>query len=206
MYFLRLAKLRPVVSEVAMAAWSTTVVSGEEIHHVDRVLNVRQGEMCWILGTVYMDMPLKPNILDDITKDHWIAAPPPRTKYIDEKTDQIMLEDESGRLRLVGSILPTQNLVTGCVIAVMGSETHNGDFKVVNMIIPDLAPQPKLLGEMKKQGKKVALCSGLGFRGNVKEGYQTELLAEWLLGEIGDEEVCLSDARFMWEYLYRFCG
>lgn len=147
--------------------------------------------MCWILGTVYMDMPLKPNILDDITKDHWIAAPPARHKYTDPGKDQVMLEDDSGRLRLVGGILKTQNLVTGCVIAVMGSETHNGDFEVVDLIVPDLPPQPKLLGEMKKEGKgrKVALCSGLGFRGNVKEGYEAELLVEWLLGEIGDEEV-----------------
>lgn len=36
---------------------------------MDRVLDVRQGELCWVAGTVYMDMPLKPNILDDISKD-----------------------------------------------------------------------------------------------------------------------------------------
>lgn len=158
---------------------------------MDRVLDVRQGEMCWILGTVYMDMPLKPNILDDITKDHWIAAPPPREKYTEPGKDQTMLEDESGRLRLIGGILSTQNLVTGCVIAVMGSETHGGDFEVMDLIIPDLPPQQKLLGEVKKEGRrKVALCSGLGFRGNVNEGYEAELLVEWLLGEIGDQEVC----------------
>lgn len=157
---------------------------------MDRVLDVRQGEMCWILGTVYMDMPLKPNILDDITKDHWIAAPPPRDKYTEPGKDQTMLEDESGRLRLIGRILATQNLVTGCVIAVMGSETHGGDFEVVSLIIPDLPPQNKLPGKVKKSRRKVALCSGLGFRGNVNEGYEVELLAEWLLGEIGDREVC----------------
>jgi hypothetical protein len=36
---------------------------------VDRVLDVRQGELCWVAGTIYMDMPLKPNILDDLTKE-----------------------------------------------------------------------------------------------------------------------------------------
>ena len=39
------------------------------MRRVDRVLDVRQGELCWVAGTVYMDMPLKPNILDDISKD-----------------------------------------------------------------------------------------------------------------------------------------
>jgi hypothetical protein len=36
---------------------------------VDRVLDVRQGELCWVVGTVYMEMGLKPNILDDISKE-----------------------------------------------------------------------------------------------------------------------------------------
>ena len=39
------------------------------MRRVDRVLDVRQGDLCWVAGTVYMDMPLKPNILDDISKD-----------------------------------------------------------------------------------------------------------------------------------------
>lgn len=38
------------------------------MHKVDRVLDVRQGELVWVAGTVYMEMPLKPNILDDISK------------------------------------------------------------------------------------------------------------------------------------------
>ena len=44
-------------------------VAGEKVHPVERVLDVRQGELCWVIGTVYVDMPLKPNILDDISKD-----------------------------------------------------------------------------------------------------------------------------------------
>ena len=55
--------------------------------------------------TIYMDMPLKPNILNDITKDQFIISPPPRDKYVDMGLDQTMLEDESGRLRLTGGAL-----------------------------------------------------------------------------------------------------
>ena len=36
---------------------------------VERVLDVRQGELCWVVGTVYMEMAGKPNVLDDIEKD-----------------------------------------------------------------------------------------------------------------------------------------
>ena len=88
MYFLRLAKLKPVVEEIAAQEWGDMMVgfsrqlsdaqslrccrsqiAGESVRRVDRVLDVRQGDLCWVAGTVYMDMPLKPNILDDISKD-----------------------------------------------------------------------------------------------------------------------------------------
>jgi hypothetical protein len=36
---------------------------------VPRVLDVQKGQLCYVVGTVYMDMPLKPNILDDIARD-----------------------------------------------------------------------------------------------------------------------------------------
>jgi DNA polymerase delta subunit 2 len=69
MYFLRLTKLKPVVEKIAAEAWDGFQVAGEEVRKVERVLDVRQGQLCWVTGTCYMDMPLKPNILDDISKD-----------------------------------------------------------------------------------------------------------------------------------------
>lgn len=69
MYFLRLAKIKPAVEQVAASSWQGTVIGGEEVKRVERVLDVRQGDLCWVAGTVYMDMPLKPNILDDVSKD-----------------------------------------------------------------------------------------------------------------------------------------
>lgn len=69
MYFLRLAKIKPAVEEVAARAWQDTEIGGERAKRVDRVLDVRQGELCWVAGTVYMDMKLKPNILEDVSKD-----------------------------------------------------------------------------------------------------------------------------------------
>lgn len=69
MYFLRLTKIKPAVEEVASAAWEGTMIGGEEVKRVERVLDVRQGELCWVAGTVYMEMSLKPNILEDVSKD-----------------------------------------------------------------------------------------------------------------------------------------
>ncbi len=36
---------------------------------IPRVLDVDKGQLCLIIGTVYMDMPLKPNILENIGRD-----------------------------------------------------------------------------------------------------------------------------------------
>ena len=41
----------------------------EKPEYVERVLEVVKNKLCYIIGTVYMHMPLKPNVLDDIEKD-----------------------------------------------------------------------------------------------------------------------------------------
>lgn len=42
--------------------------SGNPVY-ISRVLDVIKGQLCYIVGTVYMEMPLKPNVLADIGKD-----------------------------------------------------------------------------------------------------------------------------------------
>ena len=214
MYFLRLTKLKPAVEGIAAEAWDGFQIAGETVQRVERVLDVRQGKLCWVAGTIYMEMPLKPNILDDISKDHWISAPPPRQKYLSPSgEDLMMLEDESGRLRLVGAPLSSEMLVTGCIVAVMGTENANGDFEVVDIKVPDLPPQserwhtldPPRNGTSRKKikldedededmdkippssGKKIAIVSGLGFSGTDSDySLEINLLTEYLLGEALD--------------------
>ncbi|KAF4585590.1 DNA polymerase delta small subunit [Ophiocordyceps camponoti-floridani] len=196
MYFLRLAKLRPVVDAVAAAAWKGTVIGGEEARRVDRVLDVRQGELCWVSGTVYMDMPLKPNILDDVSKDRWISAPVSTQRYYsDDDSDQMMLEDDSGRVRLVGDMARAVPLVTGCIIAVMGTENSSGEFEVIDVKFPDLAPQPErwtLSQKASSAGDKplIALVSGLSFSAaDSSHALELSLLRDFLLGEALAEPV-----------------
>lgn len=131
-------------------------------------------------------MPLKPNILDDITKDHFLIPPPPREKYVDMGLDQTMLEDESGRLKLSGSVLESQELVTGVIVSVLGSESATGDFSVIDIKIPDLAPQKPLPGGSLER-KRVALASGLAISGALHEGLGVHMLTEYLVGEAGGE-------------------
>ncbi|KAI1169227.1 DNA polymerase alpha/epsilon subunit B-domain-containing protein [Nemania serpens] len=216
MYFLRLTKLKPVVEQRASEAWSRTVIGGEPAKSVERVLDIRQGELCWVSGTVYMEMALKPNILEDVSKDRWISAPISDNKYYSEDgSDAVTLEDESGRIRLVGDFLKDVILVTGCIVAVMGTENINGELEVIDLKFPDLPPQPdrwavatptatngksrskKLkndddddeMTDAQPQGSrgKIAIVSGLGFSGqDASHAIELNLLLEYLLGEALD--------------------
>ncbi|KUI71697.1 DNA polymerase delta small subunit [Cytospora mali] len=214
-YFLRLTKIKPAVDEVAEAAWEGTVIGGETAKKVNRVLDVRQGELCWVSGTVYRDMHLKPNILEDVAKDRWISAPTSVKRYFsDDERDAVMLEDDSGRIRLTGNVLSSFMLVTGCIIAVVGTENANGDFEVIDMKFADLPPQPErwALSEpptangatqgkkavksddvemtdasAPKTGSKIAIVSGLNFSGTDSSyALELNLLLDFLLGEALD--------------------
>ncbi|KAJ5201840.1 uncharacterized protein N7498_006503 [Penicillium cinerascens] len=200
MYFLRLAKLKPAVEQIAAAAWDGFNIAGENARRVDRVLDVRQGELCWVAGTIYMDMPLKPNILDDLTKENFTSAPPPRRAYVDPSNPsatQIMMEDESGRLCLTGAFLSSVHLATGAIIAALGTENSNGEFEVIDIKLPDLPPQPKRWERdetdknqngkdaVSKEGGKIAFVSGLGITGASSDTLALELLTDYLLGYTG---------------------
>ncbi|KAF2794960.1 hypothetical protein K505DRAFT_303031 [Melanomma pulvis-pyrius CBS 109.77] len=196
MYFLRLSQLRKAVIERAKDAWGDFALGEERARMVDRVLDVRQGELCWVVGTVYMEMGLKPNILDDISKEHWIAAPPPRETYASGQ-DEMMLEDESGRLRVTGDAL-NAHYVTGCVLAALGTEQADGTFQVIATQYADLPRQPQrwerddseLVVAKKPKPKreragKIAIVSGLEITGKVDDELALDLLLEYLTGELG---------------------
>ena len=197
MYFARLAQLKPAVESIAAEAWADFEIAGETARKVERVLDVRQGDLCWMIGTCFMEMPLKPNVLDDIGKEHWIAAPPPRRKYTDPEKDEVMLEDESGRLRLTGGILRESLLVTGAIIAAIGTENKDGEFEVLDLRVPDLPRQPqrwerddgevavkgKKVEQNRSKGGKVAIVSGLSISGDEANYLALDLLMEYLLGE-----------------------
>ncbi|KAJ5362495.1 DNA polymerase alpha/epsilon subunit B [Penicillium brevicompactum] len=197
MYYLRLAKLKPSVEQVAQDAWEGLVIANEKVRRVDRVLDVRQGELCWVAGTVYMELPMKPNILEDLTKENFTSAPPPRRTYTDPSNPsatQIMMEDESGRLRLTGNFLRSTQLATGAIIAALGTEDANGDFEVIDIKLPDLAPQPQRWeGNAPENGSdvtskdhgKIAFVSGLGITGTSSDTLALELLTDYLLGYTG---------------------
>lgn len=81
----------------------------------------------------------------------------------------------------------------------LGAETPSGDFEVLEFCYAGLPPQAPLASTSKSkdmkddsEGEWVALISGLELGGATDSAdTRTMLLAEWLVGELGDEEVSL---------------
>lgn len=44
---------------------------------VKRVLDVERGQVCYVVGTVYTDMALKPNVLEDLAREVSTHNPSP---------------------------------------------------------------------------------------------------------------------------------
>lgn len=59
---------------------------------------------------------------------HHLVPQPPRAKYVGSN-DELVLEDRMQRAALCGNI-PSDDLVTGIVAAVLGKELRNGTFEV----------------------------------------------------------------------------
>lgn len=109
----------------------------------------------------------------------------------------MMLEDESGRLRVTGAVFD-EPLVTGCVIAALGTEQADGTFQVLATQYADLPRQPprwehsdsalaaskQPIPKHEKAGK-LAIVSGLDFTGSGDDDVAPDLLMEYLLCEAG---------------------
>lgn len=75
----------------------------------------------------------------------------------------------------------------------LGAETPSGDFEVLEICYAGLPPQDSLASmDDGTEGEWVALLSGLEL-GGAKEAadLRVTLLAEWLVGELGDGEVSI---------------
>ncbi|ORY87642.1 DNA polymerase alpha/epsilon subunit B-domain-containing protein [Protomyces lactucae-debilis] len=204
LYFLRLAILKPVVLNNAEVRWSgLTLHDGRSAAHTPRVLDVQQGELTWLVGTLYMEMPLKPNILEDITAEHWLAAAVPKQTWRDPRRDSIQLEDESGRVQLIGAKLLEEILCTGIVVGVLGSETSSGEFEVIDIVHADLPPGRQISAQedvemtdatpgiggsnARPNDEYVAIVSGLEISGTDAAPLTLSLLLDFLTGDLLDE-------------------
>jgi DNA polymerase delta subunit 2 len=153
------------------------------VPYVAKTVNLQLGKPCFVIGTIYVDAPLKPNILDEITREAWIQAPPAREKYTSDQ-DSILLEDESGRIALAGDKLKEELLTTGMIVGILGQENRDGSFTVIDIAYPAaMDPQRPLSTE----GSWIALMSGLDVVHDLD--VRLQIFSDYIAGEIGSQSV-----------------
>ncbi|KAF3442643.1 hypothetical protein FNV43_RR16559 [Rhamnella rubrinervis] len=150
------------------------------------VLGLEKGKECIIVGTLYKHMKLKPSILDEYSKERSVS-PLVKPHNFMNSDDHLVLEDESGRVKLGGCVLSPSIYVTGIVVALHGKETDAGDFSVLDILEADLPPQiEKSLTS--REDKYVVLLSGLNVGSSTSNPLLFQLLVDHITGHLGDEK------------------
>lgn len=177
-YAARLAHLRAALTGGALLARAPS----EPV--VAQLIDVRAGERCWVVGTLFKDTPLRPSALDEYAVERGGARAPVRDCYA-SAADTLTLEDQTGRAKLTGAALDVQLLCTGLVVALLGRETEAGEFHVDELLLPGLAPQtprpPPSAGR-----RLLVLVSGL--RVASAAPLPVALLCDWLSGQLGSPQ------------------
>lgn len=131
----------------------------------ERIINLKEGSTSTVVGTLYKQMPLLPSVLEEYAKERAILPHPNKASYISEQ-DSLFLEDESGRISLVGVCLDISNLVTGMVVAVKGV-VMEGEIEVEEIVFPGLPKQMPLPST--DEDKYVILLSGINYAHNTAQ-------------------------------------
>ncbi|XP_076663881.1 DNA polymerase delta subunit 2 [Andrena cerasifolii] len=178
-YATRLAELRDVLIPQVQAKWKNKpLVKLADLETVD-------GEQCVLIGTLYKHQQGKPSILRELSEDHQLTLPCPKSDYCSEK-DLPFLEDEMLRIKLIGEQVDLKNIVTGVVCAILGNENSDGTFMVKDWCFPGCAPKASL-PKCESKGKLV-IVSGLDLS-KTCESLGTCLFVEWLCGMAGNAKV-----------------
>ncbi|XVE96105.1 hypothetical protein REPUB_Repub02eG0192500 [Reevesia pubescens] len=150
------------------------------------VLGLEEGKECIIVGTLYKHMKLKPCILDEYSKERSVT-PLVKPQNFMHQDDYLVLEDESGRVKLGGTMLSPSVYVTGLVVALHGKETSAGEFFVEDVLDAGLPPQIEQPLQS-REDKYVVFVSGLSVGSSSSNPLQFQLLVDHITGHLGDEE------------------
>ncbi|KAK9170522.1 hypothetical protein Syun_002662 [Stephania yunnanensis] len=177
-YFARLHYMRSVLYSL-IPNWKPQLP-------VCTVLGLEEGKECIIVGTIYKHMKLKPCILDEYSKER-SAVPIVKPHNFMHPDDHLVLEDESGRVKLSGDVFSPSTFVTGIVVALHGKETDAGDFLVLDILEAGLAPQIEFSLDSREE-KYVVFVSGLSVGGSSSNPLHFQLLVDHITGHLGDEK------------------
>ncbi|XP_068341609.1 DNA polymerase delta small subunit isoform X2 [Pyrus communis] len=150
------------------------------------VLELERDKECIVVGTLYKHMKLKPCVLDEYSKTRTVTPLVKPHNFV-HPDDHLILEDESGRVKLSGNVLSPTVYVTGTVVGLHGKETDAGDFLVLDVLEAGLSPQIELPLKS-REGKYVVFVSGLRVGSSSLNPLQFQLLVDHITGHLGDEK------------------
>ncbi|KAK3405605.1 hypothetical protein EUGRSUZ_K01838 [Eucalyptus grandis] len=133
------------------------------------VLGLEGGKECIIVGTLYKHMKLKPTILDEYSKER-SAVPLVKLHNFMHPDDHLVLEDESGRVKLSGSLFSPASYVT------------------VQDVLEAGLPSQLEFPLKSREDKYVVLVSGLNIGSSTCNPLQFQLLVDHITGHLGDEQ------------------
>jgi DNA polymerase delta subunit 2 len=138
-YFARLSLLSNAIRLRVEERWPKSV------KRLGRVLEVAIGVESILVGTLFKEMKAKPSVLKNTQNDD-------RPSFCSE-TDHLILEDESGRVKLVlQDTALVQACATGVIAAIRGTQVANGEFHVTDVLFAGFAPQQQLSSVISRQG------------------------------------------------------
>ncbi|CCH62505.1 hypothetical protein TBLA_0H02190 [Henningerozyma blattae CBS 6284] len=194
MYKFRLSKLRERVRKECLSKWNSNgfTLSNKKVVEKKRVLDVQGNEPCWCIGTIYCEMKFKPNVFEEIVSDQYSNTNNIKNikNYTDpDGSDEIMLEDESGRIILCGELIKNTPFITGTVVGLLGMEAEAGSFQVLDICYPQAIPQlPVPTSNNNIKGKKIMFLSGLNINTTTPSNlFRAQLLQEYILGRINND-------------------
>ena len=164
-----------------------------------------------VVGTIYKEQALKPNVMDRYTKGQLLSAGHATgtvgskswEKLIDAEKDVVIIEDESARMRLIldssedcaGGDADLGKLVTGVVVACEGyASPIDGCFHASKLLFtPPSCPRADNAGMRLATAAAsgsgpaplLVLASGLDIGGDKCNHLQLQLLIDYLTGNVG---------------------
>ncbi|XP_024369612.1 DNA polymerase delta small subunit [Physcomitrium patens] len=175
LYFIRIVTIRQHLTPCIQERWPSLPVCN--------ILALEEDKACVVIGTLYKQMQLKPSVLDEYSKERSVVPLASPNKFT-HKDDYLILEDESGRVKLTGSAVLSSMYVTGVVVAIVGREEKDGEFFVEDVMVAGLPPQKPLKNS--DVDKFVLFVSGLKIGGHGTNPLDLQLLVDHLTGHLGE--------------------
>ncbi|GAB5372681.1 hypothetical protein AAMO2058_001685500 [Amorphochlora amoebiformis] len=176
LYFNRLMGTVRVVKARAMKKWPDTQIAS-------KLIVVPKGK-CVLIGTIFKEMKLRPNVLEEFTQLRFKTEE--RDTYF-SSDDRLVIEDSHARIPmkfLSRASLPSVNeLVSGVIAGVLGEhEPKSGVFQVEDIVFAGIPEQKKAAAL--EEDQYVALVSGLHI-GDPSVEVQVQMMVDFLTGMSG---------------------